>query len=75
MTPVDHKVGRSKVGILRDLPVGERPMSYQLVGEVTAHQGYTGTGTERLARRIGTETLPRLLREAAVTNIPQWTKV
>ena len=24
------------------LPAWERPMSYQLVGEVTAHQGYDG---------------------------------
>ncbi len=26
----------------QDLPVWERPMSYQLVGEVTAHQGSDG---------------------------------
>jgi hypothetical protein len=31
-----------KVGILRDLLVRERLMGYQLVGEVTAHQGYDG---------------------------------
>ncbi len=31
-----------KVGILRDLPLGDEPASYQLVGEVTAHQGRDG---------------------------------
>ena len=28
-----------KVGILRDLPLGEAIAAHQLVGEVTAHQG------------------------------------
>ncbi len=28
-----------KVGILRNLPLLDRPISYQLVGEVMAHQG------------------------------------
>ena len=27
---------------LKDLSVQERPMAYQLVGEVKAHQGYDG---------------------------------
>ncbi len=31
-----------KVGILRDLPLGEAIAAYQLVGEVTAHQGDDG---------------------------------
>lgn len=35
----------------------------------------TDSGIERSTRLTGTETLPRLLREAAVENIPQWTKV
>ncbi len=30
------------MGILRDLSAFERPKSYQLVGEVTAHQGIDG---------------------------------
>eukprot|EP01023_Acetabularia_acetabulum_P019169 TRINITY_DN1972_c0_g1_i10.p3 TRINITY_DN1972_c0_g1~~TRINITY_DN1972_c0_g1_i10.p3 ORF type:complete len:101 (+),score=12.14 TRINITY_DN1972_c0_g1_i10:383-685(+) len=34
----------------------------------------TGSGCESMTRRIGTETLPGLLREAAVTNLPQWAK-
>ncbi len=34
--------GRLKVGILRDLPLKEELASYQLVGGVTAHQGYDG---------------------------------
>ncbi len=29
-----------KVGILRNLPLGDEPASDQLVGEVTAHQGF-----------------------------------
>ena len=31
-----------KVGILRNLSPVEKPASYQLVGEVTAHQGFDG---------------------------------
>ncbi len=31
-----------KAGILRDLPLGDEPAAYQLVGEVTAHQGEDG---------------------------------
>ncbi len=62
------------MGILRDLPAGEELESYQLVGAVTAHQGEDGSRTERLAGHTGTETLARLLREAAVENLPQWAK-
>ncbi len=50
-------------------------MSYQLVGEVMAHQGIDASGTERLFRHIGTETLPGPPRGAAATNLAQWTKV
>ncbi len=57
--------------MIKDLSARERPSSYQLVGEVMAYQGYTGSGTERLARNIGTETLPGPPRRAAVTNIAQ----
>jgi hypothetical protein len=32
-------------------------------------------GAERLTPTDGTETRPILLREAAVENLPQWTKV
>ena len=31
-----------KVGILRNLLLGDEPAAYQLVGEVTAHQGIDG---------------------------------
>ena len=31
-----------KMGILRNLSPFEKPASYQLVGEVTAHQGFDG---------------------------------
>ena len=39
----------------------------------TNGDGYKGS--ERMNGHIGTETRPRLLREAAVGNLPQWTKV
>ncbi len=65
-----------KTGILkRDLSLVEGSKSYQLVGEVMAHQGLGATGPERVFPHTGTETLPRLLREAAVENLAQWTKV
>jgi hypothetical protein len=35
----------------------------------------TVTGRESVTRLTGTETLPRLLRGAAVENLPQCTKV
>ena len=35
-------LGLLKVGILRDLPLLDGLAAYQLVGEVTAHQGYDG---------------------------------
>ncbi len=31
-----------KAGILRDLPLGEGPAYHQLVGKVTAYQGFDG---------------------------------
>ena len=34
-----------------------------------------GSWSERMISHIGTEIRPRLLREAAVGNIGQWTKV
>ncbi len=60
--------------MIKDLSAQERPASYQLVGEVMATKASTGSGTERLARNIGTETLPGPPRRAAVTNIVQWAK-
>ncbi len=48
--------------------------AYQLVGEVMAHKATTGSWSERMTSHIGTETRPRLLREAAVGNIAQWAK-
>ncbi len=35
----DRMVSYVKVGILRNLPLLDKPISYQLVGEVMAHQG------------------------------------
>ncbi len=37
---LQRMMGMSKVGILTDLPPGEEPAYYQLVGGVTAYQGY-----------------------------------
>ncbi len=34
--------GSLKVGIRKDLPLGDGPVSHQLVGGVTAHQGDDG---------------------------------
>ncbi len=60
------------MGIRKDLPREERPASYQLVGEVRLTKATTGSRVERLIGRTGTETLPRLLREAAVEDHSQW---
>ncbi len=60
------------MGIRKDLPPREELEPYQVVGGVTAHQAFDGIRTERLAGHTGTETLARLLREAAVENLPQW---
>ena len=38
----DHMFWQVKVGILRDLPLGEAIATYQLVGGVTDHQGNDG---------------------------------
>ena len=35
----DRMVSCVKVGILRNLPLLDKPISYQLVGKVTAYQG------------------------------------
>ena len=64
--------GVPKPGILRNLALGEGPAYHQLVGEVTAHQGLTVSWSERTTSHIGTEILPRLLREAAVEDLLQW---
>ncbi len=39
--------------------------AYQLVGEVMAHQGITGTGSERRSPEMGTETRTQALWGAA----------
>ncbi len=60
--------------VTKDLSAPEWPIPYQLVGEVTLTKATTGSGTERLTRHIGTETLSGPPRRAAVTNIGQWAK-
>ena len=54
--------------------VREEPASYQLGGEVMAHQAMTGRGCESMAPGKGTETRTLLLREAAVENLRQCPK-
>ncbi len=58
----------------KDLSAGDGPAAYQLVGGVVAYQGDDGSRPERVTGHTGTETRPRLLREAAVGNIAQWAK-
>ncbi len=66
--------GQLKVGILRNLPLGEEPAYDQLVGEVTLTKATTVRRPERVIGHTGTETLPRLLREAAVEDHSQCAK-
>ncbi len=54
--------------------VGDGLAAYQLVGGVMAYQGDDGFRPERATGHAGTETRPRLLREAAVGDIAQWAK-
>ena len=58
----------------KDLLLEERPVSYQLVGGVMATKAMTGRGCESMIPNIGTETLPKHLRVAAVENLRQWAK-
>ncbi len=44
----------------------EEPAAHQLVGEVRLAKASTGSWSERTISHTGTETRPRLLREAAV---------
>ena len=50
--------GLLKVGILRDLPLGEEPASHQLVGEVTAHQGLRVAGLRGWSATLGLRHCP-----------------
>ncbi len=47
-----------KVGILRDLPLGEGPASHQLVGEVVAHQGLRVAGLRGRSATLGLRHCP-----------------
>ncbi len=46
------------MGILRDLSLGEKPASYQLVGEVTAHQGLRVAGLRGWSATLGLRHCP-----------------
>ena len=52
--------------------VWDGPAAYQLVGGVMAYWRRRVADLERVIGHTGTETRPRLLREAAVGNIAQW---
>ena len=58
---------------LRRQRMGMRPIRQQAGQRPTWPT--IGRGPEREAPHTGTETRPRLLREAAVRNIGQWTRV
>ncbi len=47
-----------KVGIFRDLPLGEGPAYHQLVGEVTAHQGLRLAGLRGWSATLGLRHCP-----------------
>ncbi len=47
-----------KVGILRNLPLGEGPAYHQLVGEVTAHQGLRLAGLRGWSATLGLRHCP-----------------
>ncbi len=47
-----------RVGILRDLPLGEEPASHQLAGEVTAHQGLRVAGLRGWSATLGLRHCP-----------------
>ncbi len=49
---------RLKAGILRDLPLDEGPASYQLVGEVRAHQGIRVAGLRGWSATLGLRHCP-----------------
>ncbi len=51
-------VGRLKVGILRDLPLGEKPAYHQLVGRVTAYQGLRLAGLRGWSATLGLRHCP-----------------
>ena len=50
--------GYLKVGILRNLPLGEGPAPHQLVGEVTAHQGLRVAGLRGWSATLGLRHCP-----------------
>ncbi len=47
-----------KVGIRKDLSLGEGPASHQLVGEVTAHQGLRVAGLRGWSATLGLRDCP-----------------
>ena len=55
---------------IHTLGMGSRPISLSAGRRPT--EATTGRWSERMVTHTGTETLPRLLREAAVENLPQW---
>ena len=62
--------GEASKGLRPRRGSGPRPIS--LLAEQKPTKATTGIRPERANGRIGTEIRPRLLREAAAKNIPQW---
>lgn len=64
-----RRVGRMRKGATR-LERSLRPISWLVGSRLT--KAMIGSWSERMASHTGTETRPRLLREAAARNFPQW---
>ena len=67
----------SSDGIRRGRKIYRKRMGMRLIRQLAGQRPTKptiGSRTERLIGHIGTETRPRLLREAAVGNIGQWAK-
>ena len=57
--------------------LGQLGFRFLELGKIYLHRltkGPIGSWLERMTSHVGTETQPRLLREAAVRNFPQWAK-
>ena len=62
--------GGARKTLRRRLRRGLRPISWTVGSRPTV--AMIGSWSERTASHTGTETRPRLLREAAARNLPQW---
>ena len=72
---IPHNIGKRHRFLLKGFSLSDDLMVYQLVGRVTANKATTDSRPERATGHGGTEIRAPLLREAAVGNFGQWTKV